>query len=82
MAQSKVLVADKLSEDGIKLLKGEPGLKVDVKTGLSSGELAQIIGPCICSVHSEVHVPGIHCPAVCRIRKSTRQYDLPSSDPE
>jgi len=40
----KVLIADHLSEDGIKLLKAEPGLTVDVKTGLSSKELAEIIG--------------------------------------
>ncbi|MBI1992663.1 MAG: phosphoglycerate dehydrogenase, partial [Candidatus Omnitrophica bacterium] len=39
----KVLIADHLSEDGIKLLKAEPGLTVDVKTGLSSKELAEII---------------------------------------
>lgn len=38
-----LLVADKLSEDGIKLLKAEPRLKVDVRIGLSSKELAQII---------------------------------------
>lgn len=40
-----VLIADHLSEDGVKLLKSEPGLEVDVKTGLSSKELAEIIGP-------------------------------------
>jgi len=44
MAQIKVLVADHISEDGVKVLKAEPKLKVDVKTGLSSKELAQIIG--------------------------------------
>ena len=41
----KVLIADHLSEDGIQLLKDEPGLAVDVKTGLSSQELAALIGP-------------------------------------
>ena len=41
----KVLIADHLSEDGIALLKEEPGLKVDVRTGLSPKELAEIIGP-------------------------------------
>jgi len=40
----RVLIADHLSEDGIRLLKAEPGLKVEVKTGLSSQELAEIIG--------------------------------------
>jgi len=39
---SKVLVADKLAEDGIKLLK-EAGLDVDVKTGLKEDELIGII---------------------------------------
>ncbi len=45
MAQIKVLIADHLSEDGITLLKEEPGLSVDVKTGLSPKELAELIGP-------------------------------------
>ena len=40
-----VLIADHLSEDGIQLLKDEPGLQVDIKTGLSPKDLAQIIGP-------------------------------------
>ncbi|MBI4340672.1 MAG: phosphoglycerate dehydrogenase [Candidatus Omnitrophica bacterium] len=41
----KVLIADKLSDDGVTLLKAEPGLSVDVKTGLSPQDLAQIVGP-------------------------------------
>ena len=45
MAQFKVLIADKLPDDGIKLLKAEPRLSVDIRTGLSSQELAKIIGP-------------------------------------
>ncbi len=45
MSKVKVLIADHLSEDGIKVLKDEPGLAVDVKTGLSSKELAEIIEP-------------------------------------
>ncbi len=45
MAQLKVLIADHLSEDGIEILKAEPGLQVDVKTGLSPKDLAEIIGP-------------------------------------
>lgn len=44
MANLKVLVADHLSEDGVKLLEREDGLSVDVKTGLSSKELAEIVG--------------------------------------
>jgi D-3-phosphoglycerate dehydrogenase len=45
MAKVKVLIADKLSEDGIQLLKAEEGLSVDVKTGLSPQELAAMIEP-------------------------------------
>ncbi len=41
----KVLIADKLSEDGIRLLKEDPGLEVDIKTGLGPKDLAAIIGP-------------------------------------
>jgi D-3-phosphoglycerate dehydrogenase len=41
----KVLIADQLSEDGIKLLKAEPQLSVDVRTGLSPQQLAEIIEP-------------------------------------
>ena len=41
----KVLVADKLSEEGVKLLKAEPALAVDIKTGLSPQDLAAIVAP-------------------------------------
>lgn len=41
----RVLVADKLSEAGIKILKAEAGLHVDFKPGLSPQELAKVIGP-------------------------------------
>jgi len=41
----RVLIADKLSEDGIRLLKAESGLQVDFKPGLSPQELAKIVGP-------------------------------------
>ena len=44
MAKFKVLIADTLSEDGIQLLKAEPELEVDIKTGLSPQELAKIVG--------------------------------------
>ena len=45
MSTAKVLIADKLSEDGIKLLQGESQLTVDIKTGLSPKDLAAIVGP-------------------------------------
>jgi len=45
MAQPiSVLIADQLSQDGIDILKKEPGLKVDIKTGLTPKDLAEIIG--------------------------------------
>ena len=45
MNPTKVLIADKLSEDGIKLLQGEPQLVVDIKIGLSPKDLAAIVAP-------------------------------------
>ena len=43
MATQKVLIADKLSEEGIKLLQAERDLVVDVKPGLSPEELAKVV---------------------------------------
>jgi D-3-phosphoglycerate dehydrogenase len=40
----KVLVSDNLGEAGIKMFEEEPGLEVDVRTGLEPGELKKIIG--------------------------------------
>jgi D-3-phosphoglycerate dehydrogenase len=40
----KVLVGDVLGEVGIKMFQEEPGLEVDVKTGLAPDELKSIIG--------------------------------------
>ena len=40
----KVLVSDVLGEVGIKMFQDEPGLEVDVKTGLAPDELKSIIG--------------------------------------
>jgi len=40
----KVLVSDPLGERGIKILKKENGIQVDVKTGLKADELCKIIG--------------------------------------
>ena len=39
----KVLVSDKLAEEGLKILKKEKAIQVDVKTGLSPEELKKII---------------------------------------
>ncbi len=41
----KVLVADVLSEEGIKVLRSEPQLSVEVKTGMTSQQLGEVIGP-------------------------------------
>jgi D-3-phosphoglycerate dehydrogenase len=40
----KVLVSDNLEEAGVKLLREEPGIEVDVRTGLKPEELKKIIG--------------------------------------
>ena len=40
----KVLVSDKLSEQGIELLRQETGWQVDVKTGLTPAQLLEVIG--------------------------------------
>ncbi len=40
----KVLVADKLALQGLKILEGEKKLKIDIKTGLKPPELKKIIG--------------------------------------
>ncbi len=39
----KVLISDKLSEDGVAILKGRKELQVDIKTGLTPEQLAQEI---------------------------------------
>lgn len=41
---AKILVSDRLSENGLKILRAAAGLEVDVKTGLKPEELASIIG--------------------------------------
>ena len=40
----KVLIADKLAQDGIDLINAADGAEAVVKTGLSEDELASIIG--------------------------------------
>jgi len=41
----RVLVADQLSAEGIKILQAEPGLDIEIKTGLAPKDLAAIVGP-------------------------------------
>jgi D-3-phosphoglycerate dehydrogenase len=41
---AKILVSDKLSDAGLKILKEASSLEVDVKTGLKPDELKKIIG--------------------------------------
>ncbi|MFP4475253.1 MAG: phosphoglycerate dehydrogenase [Desulfatibacillaceae bacterium] len=40
----RILVSDKLGEKGIRMLRDEPGIEVDVNTGLAPEELLEIIG--------------------------------------
>lgn len=41
----KILISDKLSDQGLAILKGAKGLEVDLKTGLTPEDLAKIIKP-------------------------------------
>ncbi|VAX23829.1 D-3-phosphoglycerate dehydrogenase [hydrothermal vent metagenome] len=41
---ARILVSDKLSQNGIDILKATPGIEVDVKTGMTPAELISIIG--------------------------------------
>ncbi len=41
---SRVLVADAISEEGVKVLRDTPGFEVTVQTGMSPDELRQVIG--------------------------------------
>ena len=40
----KVLISDRLAEEGVKILEGQEGLSVELKTGLSPEKLKEIIG--------------------------------------
>ena len=40
----KVLVSDKLSDAGLKVLRGIPGLEVEYKTGMNEEQLCAVIG--------------------------------------
>jgi D-3-phosphoglycerate dehydrogenase len=40
----KILVSDKLADEGLAILKAEPGFEVDVKTGLPPDQLKAILG--------------------------------------
>jgi len=40
----KILISDKLSDAGLKILKSAPGLEVETKSGLKPDELKKIIG--------------------------------------
>ena len=40
----KILVTDKLAEEGVAILKAEPGIEVDLKVGIKPDELKAIIG--------------------------------------
>ena len=44
MANVKVLVSDKLSDAGLKVLRGIPGLEVEYKTGMNEEQLCAVIG--------------------------------------
>jgi len=40
----KILVSDKLADEGIEILRSEPGTEVDVRIDLSPEDLKNVIG--------------------------------------
>jgi D-3-phosphoglycerate dehydrogenase len=40
----KILISDKLSQQGVDLLKKEPGWQIDIKTALTASQLLEVIG--------------------------------------
>ncbi len=67
----KVLISDNLGEAGIKMFEEEPGIDVDVNTGLEPDELKKIIGDYDALViRSATKVPLI----CCRLRKISRLW--------
>jgi len=45
METFRVLISDSLNSQGIEILKRQPRLQIDIKTGLKPSELAEIIAP-------------------------------------
>jgi D-3-phosphoglycerate dehydrogenase len=45
MENFRVLLSDSLSSQGVEILKCQPRLQIDIKTGLKPSELAEIIAP-------------------------------------
>ena len=48
----KVLITDKLAQEGIDLLNSTDGVEAVVKTGVSEDELAQISASVLCGGHA------------------------------
>ncbi len=44
-AKLRVLLSDSLAAQGVEILKAQPELEVDIKTGLKPAQLAEIIAP-------------------------------------
>ncbi len=82
----KILVSDKLSEQGLAILKAAPGLQVDSKTGLKPEELCAIIGDydgliirSSTKVTPAVVVAGKNLKAIGRAGIGVDNVDLPSA---
>ena len=82
----KILVSDKLADEGVAILKAEPGVEVDVKVGLKPDELKAIIGQYdgIC-VRSETKLTADVLASTGRLRAIARagvgvdNVDLPTA---
>jgi D-3-phosphoglycerate dehydrogenase len=82
----KILVSDKLADEGIEILRSEPGAEVDVNTDLSPDELKQVIGQydgiCIRSgtkLTAEVLAEPGNLKAIARAGVGVDNVDLPTA---
>ncbi len=82
----KILVSDKLADDGIEILRSEPGAEVDVNTDLSPEELKNVIGAydgiCIRSgtkLTADVLAEPGNLKAIARAGVGVDNVDLPTA---
>ena len=82
----KILVSDKLAEEGIEILRAEPGVEVDIKTDLAPDELKTIIGGyddiCISSgtkLKADVLAEPGSLKAIARAGVGVDNVDLPTA---
>ena len=82
----KILVSDKLADEGIEILRAEPGVEVDIRTDMTPDELKAVIGRydgiCIRSatkLAAEVLAEPGNLRAVARAGVGVDNVDLPTA---